>query len=43
MCNGTRGATYTIPWQWGSTGISVDTSVYKGDPNTSDIFLEPTR
>lgn len=35
------GRTYTIPWQWGSTGISVDTSVYKGDVNTSELFLNP--
>lgn len=32
---------YTVPWQWGSTGISVDTSIYKGDPNTSEVFLNP--
>jgi len=36
-----KGREYTIPWQWGSTGISVDTSVYKGDPNTSDLFMNP--
>ena len=30
---------YTIPWQWGTTGIAVDTAIYKGDINTSDIFL----
>jgi len=36
-----KGREYTIPWQWGSTGISVDTSVYKGDPNTSELFLNP--
>lgn len=35
------GRAYSVPWQWGSTGVSVDTSVYKGDPNTSDIFLNP--
>lgn len=34
------GRTHTIPWQWGSTGIAVNTSVYKGDPNTSAIFLD---
>ncbi|GLS87945.1 putrescine-binding periplasmic protein [Cypionkella aquatica] len=36
-----KGRNYTIPWQWGTTGISVDTSIYKGDPNTSEIFLNP--
>ncbi|SMH37987.1 extracellular solute-binding protein [Mesorhizobium australicum] len=35
------GRKYTVPWQWGSTGVSVDTSVYKGDINTSAIFLDP--
>lgn len=33
------GRTHTIPWQWGSTGIAVNTSVYGGDINTSDVFL----
>ncbi|TNC50500.1 extracellular solute-binding protein [Rubellimicrobium rubrum] len=35
------GRRYTIPWQWGSTGVSVNTSVYSGDINTSNIFLDP--
>ena len=35
------GRHYTVPWQWGLTGITVDTSVYKGDINTSSIFLDP--
>ncbi|WP_150525657.1 extracellular solute-binding protein [Roseibium sediminis] len=35
------GRDYTVPWQWGLTGITVDTSVYKGDINTSSIFLDP--
>ncbi len=34
-----KGRTHTIPWQWGSTGVAVDTKVYSGDINTSDIFL----
>ena len=33
------GRAYTIPWQWGTTGVAVDTAVYSGDINTSDIFL----
>ncbi len=36
-----QGRKYTIPWQWGTTGVAVNTSVYGGDPNTSDIFLNP--
>ena len=35
------GRHYTVPWQWGTTGTTVNTSVYKGDPNTSAIFLDP--
>ena len=35
------GRHYTVPWQWGSVGVIVDTSVYKGDINTSAIFLDP--
>jgi spermidine/putrescine transport system substrate-binding protein len=33
------GRAHTIPWQWGTTGVAVNTSVYAGDINTSDIFL----
>lgn len=33
------GRKHTVPWQWGTTGIAVNTSVYSGDINTSDIFL----
>ena len=35
------GRRYTVPWQWGLTGIVVDTSVYDGDIDTSAIFLDP--
>jgi spermidine/putrescine transport system substrate-binding protein len=35
------GRHYTVPWQWGSTGVAVNTSAYSGDPNTSAIFLDP--
>jgi len=35
------GRHYSVPWQWGTTGITVNTSVYKGDPNTAAIFLDP--
>ena len=34
-----KGREFTVPWQWGSTGIAVNTKVYSGDINTSDIFL----
>ena len=36
-----EGRTRSIPWQWGSVGMSVNTSVYKGDINTAAIFLDP--
>lgn len=32
---------YTVPWQWGTTGVAVNTSAYSGDVNTSDIWLNP--
>jgi spermidine/putrescine transport system substrate-binding protein len=35
------GRHYTVPWQWGLTGIGVNTSIYSGDINTSAIFLDP--
>ena len=35
------GRNYTVPWQWGTTGIAVNTDAYSGDINTSKIFLDP--
>ena len=35
------GRKFSVPWQWGLTGIIVDTGVYKGDINTAAIFLDP--
>jgi len=35
------GRKYTVPWQWGTVGITVNTSVYKGDPNTSAVVFDP--
>lgn len=35
------GRRYTVPWQWGVTGIGANTKVYGGDLNTSAIFLDP--
>jgi spermidine/putrescine transport system substrate-binding protein len=35
------GRHYTIPWQWGTTGILINKKYYKGDVNTSEIFLNP--
>ena len=35
------GRHYSVPWQWGVTGIGVNTKFYSGDINTSAIFLDP--
>lgn len=35
------GRHYSVPWQWGVTGIGVNSKVYDGDINTSAIFLDP--
>jgi spermidine/putrescine transport system substrate-binding protein len=35
------GRHYTVPWQWGTVGMIVNTDVYKGDISTSAIFLDP--
>lgn len=35
------GRKYTVPWQWGTTGVAVNTSAYSGDVNTAAIFLDP--
>jgi spermidine/putrescine transport system substrate-binding protein len=35
------GRKYSIPWQWGTTGVAVNTKVYGGDINTSAIWLDP--
>ena len=33
------GRHYTVPWQWGTVGMSVNTSVYKGDINTWGVIF----
>lgn len=35
------GRHYTVPWQWGTTGVVVNTKYYDGDIDTSAIFLDP--
>jgi spermidine/putrescine transport system substrate-binding protein len=35
------GRKYTVPWQWGTTGILLNTEYSKADPNSSAIFLDP--
>ncbi len=33
------GRHYTVPWQWGTVGMAVNTKVYKGDINTWGIVF----
>jgi spermidine/putrescine transport system substrate-binding protein len=35
------GREYTVPWQWGTVGITVDTAVYDGDINTAALIYDP--
>ena len=35
------GRKYSVPWQWGSTGVAVNVTAYSCDVNTSSIFLDP--
>ena len=35
------GRKLSVPWQWGSTGMSVNKKVYGGDINTSAMFMDP--
>jgi spermidine/putrescine transport system substrate-binding protein len=35
------GRHYSVPWQWGSVGMVVDSEVYGGDINTSSIVFDP--
>ena len=35
------GREWSVPWQWGSTGMTVNVKDYTGDINTSDIFMNP--
>ena len=37
------GRRYSVPWQWGTVGIVVDTEVYKGDINTAAIVFDPPK
>lgn len=38
-----KGRHYSVPWVWGATGVTVNTKVYKGDINTSAIFMDPPK
>jgi spermidine/putrescine transport system substrate-binding protein len=35
------GRRYTVPWQWGTVGVLVNTKHYKGDINTAKLVFDP--
>ena len=35
------GRNYTVPWQWGTVGVTVNTAVYGGDINTAAVIFDP--
>lgn len=35
-----KGRNYTVPWQWGTTGITVNRKAYQGDINTWAILFD---
>lgn len=35
------GREYSVPWQWGTTGVIVNTSIYGGERNTADLIFTP--
>jgi spermidine/putrescine transport system substrate-binding protein len=35
------GRHYSVPWQWGTVGLAVNTKSYKGDINTWKIIFDP--
>ena len=36
-----KGRHYTVPYVWGTTGVMVNTKIYKGDLNTAAIIFDP--
>nr|WP_298688297.1 extracellular solute-binding protein [uncultured Dongia sp.] len=35
-----KGRNYTVPWQWGTTGLTVNRKAYQGDINTWAILFD---
>ncbi|MGJ8615472.1 MAG: extracellular solute-binding protein [Sulfitobacter sp.] len=35
------GRKYSVPWQWGTVGVTVNTAVYDGDINTAAVIFDP--
>ena len=36
-----KGRNYSVPWQWATTAVSVNTDTYKGDINTWGVIFDP--
>jgi spermidine/putrescine transport system substrate-binding protein len=36
-----KGRNYSVPWQWGTTGVTVNTKTYNGDVDTWSIVFNP--
>tara|TARA_R110002049_G_scaffold142277_2_gene304146 strand:+ start:25040 stop:26062 length:1023 start_codon:yes stop_codon:yes gene_type:complete len=34
------GRKHSVPWQWGTVGVTVNTALYDGDINTADIIFK---
>ncbi len=35
------GRNYSVPWQWGTTGVTVNTKTYRGDIDTWSVVFDP--
>lgn len=35
------GRAYSVPWQWGTTGVIVNTAIYSGDRHDASIIFDP--
>ena len=35
------GREYSVPWQWGTVGVTVHTAVYAGDIHTAALIFDP--
>jgi spermidine/putrescine transport system substrate-binding protein len=35
------GRNYSVPWQWGTTGVTVNTKTYNGDVDTWAVIFDP--
>ena len=36
-----KGRRYSVPWQWGTTGVTVNTATYQGDIHTWAVIFDP--